>query len=115
MPRATVRSPDWESYSRRLIVRATPSEIHELDVFTAEFGVTRAWLLRRAIAAGLPHVVAELRSAQAVGLRVAGPSGGVGEATRGGGAGSPVAVVLVERAGPVARRKRRRVPPREWD
>ena len=114
MPRATVRSPDWESYSRRLILRATPSEIHELDVFTAEFGVTRAWLLRRAIAAGLPQVVAELRSAQAVGLQVAGPSGDVGEATRGGGAASPVAVVLVERAGPVARRKRRRVPPREW-
>ena len=42
------------------------------------------------IAAGLPQVVAELRSAQAVGLQVASPLGDVSEAARGGGGASPV-------------------------
>ena len=113
--RATLRAPDWEPYSRRLVLRATPRQVHELDVLAAELGVTRAWLLRRAVARGLPDVVADLRSAEAASLRVAGPTRRLAQAVRDTGAGSPVAVVLVETGGTVAPRKRRRVPPQGWD
>ena len=49
------------------VVRATP---RQLDDLADEFGVTRAWLVRRGLARGLPLLVAELREAYAQGLRV---------------------------------------------
>ena len=70
MGRATIRHADWEPYSRLLKLRATPRQLDELDDLAAEFGVTRAWLVRRGLARGLPLLVAELREAYAQGLRV---------------------------------------------
>ena len=109
----------------RCVVFVSLPTIHQYEAMGHKVGQSRSSLMRFALESGLADVERfvrrfrstgePLRSAQAVGLQVAGPSGEVSEATRGGGAASPVAVVLVERACPVARRKRRRVPPREWD
>ena len=115
MGRRTLRDADWEPYSRRLLLRVTPAQIHELDVLAVEFGVTRAWLLRRAVGRGLPPLVAELRDAYDRGLRVVACRSRAVDTARGPGAGASLGLLLEPDPVPVSARRRRRPDPVEWD
>lgn len=63
MPQRRLHVSDWEAFDHVVKVRFTESQVAHLDALVASLEVSRSWLLRRAVAAGLPTVVAELRSA----------------------------------------------------
>ena len=63
MPEKRLHVPDWQAFDHVVKVRFTESQVVHLDALVASLEVSRSWLLRRAVAAGLPTVVAELRSA----------------------------------------------------
>ena len=91
-----------EPLSRRILFRVTATQLHTLDVLASEFGVSRTWLLRRAVSAGLPEVVAEVRAAADAGLRVAGSEERFSEAVRGPKGGKTGPAQFARREGDVS-------------
>ena len=69
VPRKTVYAPRAESYSALVKIYVTPSQRYDLDQLVTELRVSRSLLLRQAIEAGLPAVVADLRARRRAGLR----------------------------------------------
>ena len=72
MPRKTVHDPHWQPYSALVKLYVTPSQRHDLDQLVTELRVSRSLLVRLAIEAGLPDVVADLRRRRRVALRPGG-------------------------------------------
>ena len=75
MPRKPVYDPDWAPADARFVLRVTARQLGDLDAWAREFGVSRSWLVRRALRYGLPPLLADLREAYAQGLYIA-PSRG---------------------------------------
>ena len=69
VPRKTVHDPHWEPYSALVKLYVTPSQRHDLDQLVTELRVSRSLLVRLAIEAGLPDVVADLRRRRRAALR----------------------------------------------
>ena len=76
MPRKTVHDPHWEPYSALVKLYVTPSQRHDLDQLVTELRVSRSLLVRLAIEAGLPDVVADLRRRRRAALRPGGRTRG---------------------------------------
>ncbi len=72
VPRKTVHDPHWEPYSALVKLYVTPSQRHDLDQLVTELRVSRSLLVRLAIEAGLPDVVADLRRRRRAALRPGG-------------------------------------------
>ena len=68
MPRKAVYAPDWEPYSRIMKLRLTCSQTVALDALAADHGVSRSWLVREALATGVPLLVANLERARKQGV-----------------------------------------------
>ena len=67
-----IYAPDAEPLDRPLRLRVSRRQLFQLDVLAAEFGMTRAWLIREVIADGLPVATDRLRALAKRGLRPAG-------------------------------------------
>ena len=76
VPRKTVHDPHWEPYSALVKLYVTPSQRHDLDQLVTELRVSRSLLVRLAIEAGLPDVVADLRRRRRAALRPGGRTRG---------------------------------------
>lgn len=87
MPRRPLFDPEWEPYDQAIRLRFTESQTEEFGRLERRFSVSRALLLRMAVARGLPLVVEDLEQRAAAGLAVGtrtrrsrrvlrGPSGG---------------------------------------
>ena len=70
MPRPPVDDPRWQAYRHVVKVRFNTEQLNLIDELCAEHGVSRSWLIRGALAKGLPHVFDELVKARAHGLSV---------------------------------------------
>ena len=69
MPRKTIHDPRWAPYDTLVKLYVTAQQRHDLDQLVTELRVSRSALLRAALAAGLPLVVADLRGARRKGAR----------------------------------------------
>ena len=67
-----IYDPDAEPLDRPVRLRLSRRQLFQLDVLAAEFGMTRAWLLREVIADGLPVATERLRGLASSGVRPAG-------------------------------------------
>ena len=56
-----VWAPDAEPLDRVVKLGVSRRQLHALDLAVKEFGMSRSWLLREALARGFPAVVTELR------------------------------------------------------
>ena len=74
MPRPPVDDPRWQAYRHVVKVRFNTEQLNLIDELCAEHGVSRSWLIRGALAKGLPHVFDELVKARAHGLSVRAPA-----------------------------------------
>ena len=54
-------APDAEPLDRVVKLRLSRRQLQTLDLAVKEFGMSRSWLLREALARGFPAVVTELR------------------------------------------------------
>ena len=61
MPLDTAEDAVWEPFRHVLKVKLTSSQLNHLNRLVASLGVSRSWIVRRALQAGLPAVVSELR------------------------------------------------------
>lgn len=93
MPRKTLYQPRWEPYTSLVKLHVTPSQRHDLDQLVTELRVSRSSLVRQAVAAGLPQVVADLRRRRRSGLRpgAAASAGALPAVRRGARGEAPVA------------------------
>lgn len=57
----SVWAPDAEPLDRVVKMRVSRRQLHALDLAVKEFSMSRAWLLREALARGFPALVTELR------------------------------------------------------
>ena len=68
MPRTPVRDPDWEPFTELVKLRFTVTQLSLIDRVALQHGVSRSWLLRQAIAEGLPRLVAVLEDGRERGM-----------------------------------------------
>lgn len=64
--------PDLQPLDRVVKLRLSRRQLRDVDRLAAEFSMTRAWLLREALAIGLPAAAAKLRMLREQGFRPAG-------------------------------------------
>ena len=67
-----IYDPDLEPLDRVVKVRLSERQVRALDRICEEFSMARAWLLREALAIGVPAAAEHLRRLRAEGLRPAG-------------------------------------------
>ena len=72
MPRRPVHEPRWQAYRHVVKLRFTTDQLNSIDQLCAEHGVSRSWLMRRALAKGLPAALDELVKARVEGFSVRG-------------------------------------------
>lgn len=68
MPLRSVHAPDAEPFDRVVKVRFSSRQLEQLDLAVAEFRMSRSWLIREALAEGLPNVVEKVRERLRAGL-----------------------------------------------
>ena len=61
MPVKPVWAPDADPLDRLVKLRVSRRQLQALDLAVKEFGMSRAWLLREALALGFPALVTEVR------------------------------------------------------
>ena len=72
MPNQPHYDPAWSAYRHVVKLRFNTEQLNRIDQLSVEHGVSRAWLLRAAIAEGLPRVFDHLEGPRTVGLTVRG-------------------------------------------
>ena len=60
--------PDAEPLDRVIKLRVSRRQLHDLDLAVAEFGMSRSWLLREALALGFPALVTQVRMRRKAGF-----------------------------------------------
>lgn len=63
-----VWEPDAEPLDQTVKLRFSVRQLEQLDLVVREFGMSRSWILREAIAAGLPVFVEKVRQRRRAGL-----------------------------------------------
>lgn len=63
-----VWEPDAEPLDQAVKLRFSVRQLEQLDLVVREFGMSRSWILREAIAAGLPVFVEKVRQRRCAGL-----------------------------------------------
>lgn len=63
-----VHAPDTEPFDRVLKIRLSSRQLEQLDLAVAELGMSRAWLIREALAEGFVNVVEKARERLRAGL-----------------------------------------------
>ena len=93
MPLPPVWEPDAEPLDQTVKLRFSVRQLEQLDLAVREFGMSRSWILREAVAAGLP-VFVEKRCVS-VGVRAWSPAASTSNRVRlvrGGGLARTVPV-----------------------
>ena len=97
MPSRPLYDPDWEPYDQAIRLRFTLSQVDEFSRVARRYGVSRALLLRLAVARGLQPAVADLEARARAGMAAGGRKRPVVRRVLRGPSGGPVADVPFRR------------------
>lgn len=67
-----IRDPDLQALDRVIKLRLSRRQLQGVDQLAREFGMTRAWFLREALALGVPAAREKIRNLHRAGYRPAG-------------------------------------------
>ena len=68
MPLSPIREPDAEALDRSVKLRLSSRQVEHLDLAMQEFRMSRSWILREALALGLPLFVEKQRRLRRAGF-----------------------------------------------